>query len=42
LTVVGLKMGSTRIHVEEKQASTNPPHVLYQFVLDVTVLGLQE
>jgi hypothetical protein len=42
LTIVGLKMGTTRVQVEERQASTNPPNVLYHFVLDVTVLGLLE
>jgi hypothetical protein len=39
LTVTGLKMGNTRVHVQETQA-TGPIRVLYDFVLDVTVLGL--
>jgi hypothetical protein len=39
LTVTGLKIGKTHVHVQEAQA-THPPHVLYHFVLDVTVLGL--
>lgn len=41
LTVTGLKIGKTRVHVQEAQA-THPPNVLYRFVLDVTVLGLLE
>jgi hypothetical protein len=41
LTVTGLKRGSTQVHVQETQA-TNPIKVLYDFVLDVTVLGLLE
>jgi hypothetical protein len=39
LTVTGLKIGSTEVHVQETQA-THPIRVLYHFVLDVTVLGL--
>ncbi len=39
LTVTGLKIGHTQVHVQETQA-THPIRVLYDFVLDVTVLGL--
>jgi hypothetical protein len=38
LTVTGLKIGNTQVHVQETQA-THPIKVLYDFVLDVTVLG---
>jgi hypothetical protein len=38
LTVTGLKIGNTQVHVQETQA-THPIRVLYNFVLDVTVLG---
>jgi len=41
LTVTGLKIGETRVHVQETQA-TFPETVRYSFVLDVTVIGLQE
>ena len=41
LTVTGLKMGHTQVHVQETQV-TNRIRVLYDFVLDVTVLGLLE
>jgi hypothetical protein len=40
LTVTGLRIGNTQVHVQETQA-THPIKVLYDFVLDVTVLGLQ-
>jgi hypothetical protein len=39
LTVTGLKIGNTQVHVQETQA-THPIKVLYDFILDVTVLGL--
>jgi hypothetical protein len=42
LTVTGLKIGSTQVHVQETQATPHPIRVLYDFVLDVTVLGLLE
>ncbi len=41
LTVTGLKIRKTRVHVHQAQA-THPPTVLYRFVLDVTVLELLE
>ena len=41
LTITGLKIGSTQVHVQERQAAPHPIRVLYDFVLDVTVLGLQ-
>jgi hypothetical protein len=42
LTVTGLKIGKTQVHVQEVQQATHPPTVLFSFVLDVTVLGLLE
>jgi hypothetical protein len=41
LTIIGLKIGQTQVHVQERQA-THPIIVRYDFVLDVTVLGLQQ
>jgi hypothetical protein len=42
LTITGLKMGSTQVHVQETVAPPVrvPVRTLYDFVLDVTVLGL--
>jgi hypothetical protein len=42
LTITGLKMGNTQVHVQETVAPAVrvPVRVLYDFVLDVTVLGL--
>jgi hypothetical protein len=40
LTLTGLKIGNTQVHVLETQAE-HVIKVLYDFVLDVTVLGLQ-
>jgi hypothetical protein len=42
LTITGLKMGTTQVHVEETVAPPVrvPIRVLYAFVFDVTVLGL--
>jgi hypothetical protein len=40
LTLTGLKIGSTQVHVQERQ-QTQVIKVLYDFIFDVTVLGLQ-
>ncbi len=42
LTITGLKIGTTQVHVEETAAPPIriPVSVLYAFALDVTVLGL--
>jgi hypothetical protein len=40
LMIHGLKIGNTKIHVQESQA-TNPPNTRYAFTIDLTVNGLQ-
>ena len=41
LTITGLKMGTTQVHVQETVAPpSGSPSTPYDFVLDVTVLGL--
>lgn len=39
LTITGLKIGTTKIHLQESQA-TYPPNVRHAFTVDLTVSGL--